>query len=425
MPTISFGDGKTSLRGGFGVFFQTISEINYAGLGQLPFSLQVVTSKTPNMVAPYGAAGSPFPFVFSPKAPRFANNATTNGVPLGTSAPYVYEYNLTVERQLNKTFAFRIGYAGNATHDNIISIDTNSPVYLLARPPTRTASTAVVPIEPYLIVVLPFVPRRRYLHLRRLRRQRRPRSHRRRTVRCDKPALSPAQRKLQQPADKPARPHRQKVQHACQLRLVESAGQRRPHRRQHGPLQELWSGESTSANASPSPTPIVFDDAKFLGWVGRDVLGGWRVNGITILQSGTPFTVTSGTDTNLDGTNNDRANVTGDPYNHSSNRHDKIYKGILNTAAFSVRRPQPIPTELEPQQILRTRQRRHQPLALQRDSPSRSNCKFQFRAESFNIFGNVNLNNPRTNYSVFATLAAGQQYITGAGTHAVCSLPRS
>ena len=31
------GNGKTSLRGGFGIFYQTISEINYAMLGQLPF----------------------------------------------------------------------------------------------------------------------------------------------------------------------------------------------------------------------------------------------------------------------------------------------------------------------------------------------------------------------------------------------------
>jgi hypothetical protein len=40
-------------------------------------------------------------------------------------------------------------------------------------------------------------------------------------------------------------------------------------------------------------------------------------------------------------------------------------------------------------------------------------AKFQFRAESFNLLGNVNLNAPRTNLSVFKPLTQGQ--ITDAG----------
>ena len=71
-----------------------------------------------------------------------------------------------------------------------------------------------------------------------------------------------------------------------------------------------------------------------LGEVGREALGGWNLSDVTILQSGSPFTVTSGVDTNRDGNNNDRPNVIGDPYTHASTRAAKITQ-FLNPAAFT------------------------------------------------------------------------------------------
>jgi hypothetical protein len=46
----------------------------------------------------------------------------------------------------------------------------------------------------------------------------------------------------------------------------------------------------------------------------RATLNGWSISPIVRIQSGLPFTVTNGADSNLDGTNNDRAQLIGDPH---------------------------------------------------------------------------------------------------------------
>jgi hypothetical protein len=79
-----------------------------------------------------------------------------------------------------------------------------------------------------------------------------------------------------------------------------------------------FSGTTQSANqingvVADTWTPNL-PEPKFWGAPGRQVLGGWQFNLAQTFQSGQPFTVTSGTDTNRDGTNNDRVNVVSDPY---------------------------------------------------------------------------------------------------------------
>src|SRR5580704_13464818 len=46
----------------------------------------------------------------------------------------------------------------------------------------------------------------------------------------------------------------------------------------------------------------------------RAVLNGWTGSAIATLRSGTPFTVTTGKDNNLDGTTNDRSDLIGNPF---------------------------------------------------------------------------------------------------------------
>jgi hypothetical protein len=68
----------------------------------------------------------------------------------------------------------------------------------------------------------------------------------------------------------------------------------------------------------------------------RAVLGGWQLNGILTLQSGLPFSVTAGTDRSLAGVGADRADVTGVAHTfNSSDRSAKIQK-FFDTAVFSL-----------------------------------------------------------------------------------------
>lgn len=413
------GDGKTSLRGGFGLMFHEFAEVNYAGLNQLPFSLSLTTNKIPNMVSPYGAAGSPFPFVYNPQAPRFVNNANASAVPQGASAPYVYVYNMTLERQLNPTFAFRMSYVGNSTHNNVINIDINSPVYLAGAKTDSNSLDCRRPYQPYLttdrtscrdVYATSANPLNAY---------------------GGYVGNSGSDAGKQFGAITSLSPRLNGNYNSLQTSLRGRIGTK---------FNMLASYVWSKSLDYDAPTVDNYDIGKnygnsnydlrhrfnisytyqfgpmhLWGWVGRQVLGGWRVNGVTTLQSGSPFTVTSGTDTNLDGTNNDRASVIGDPYNHVKTRQDKINKGVLNVAAFSVPTSTANPFGTSRRNQFFGPGNINTNLSIFKEFHIYENLRFQFRAESFNVFGNVNLNNPRTNYSVFQTPAAGFQYITGAG----------
>jgi len=401
------GDGKTSLRGGFGIMYYEIPEVNYAGLNQLPFSLAVTTAKTPNLVCPYGgtvppcpagtpSGSSPFPFVYSSGTARFVNNANASAVPQGASAPYVYEYNLTVERQLNPTFAFRIGYVGNDTHNNVINIDINTPQYLAGAATDSNSLDCRRPYQPYLIVDRATC----------------------RSLATGANALTAYGGYSGSAGADPTAGKQWGAITQLSPRLngnynsLQTSLRGRVGKKFNMLASYVWSKSLDYDAPTVDQTDIsknygnsnydlrhrfvisytyAFADAHVWGWFGRQVLGGWRVNGVTILQSGNPFTVTSGTDTNLDGTNNDRASVQGNAYNSSSTRQDKIHKGILNSAAFSV------PTG--PYGTARRNQffgpgNVNTNLSLFKEFHVYEGLKFQFRAESFNVANHANFGLP-------------------------------
>src|SRR5215510_11914153 len=72
-----------------------------------------------------------------------------------------------------------------------------------------------------------------------------------------------------------------------------------------------------------------------LDGVTRWVLGGWQWSGVMQYQTGRPFTVTSGTDNSLDGIGNDRAKLTGADYNAVPNTPCNNCVWYFNPAAFA------------------------------------------------------------------------------------------
>ena len=309
-----------------------------------------------------------------------------------------------MERQLNPTFAFRLGYVGNATRKNVINLDANAPIYT----PGAGVDTASIacrrPYQPYRIAGTC-----NYSGYAGSAGPDRTAGKTFGAISTLTPALNANYNSLQGSV-------RGRI--GDKFNMLASYVWSRTLS-YDGPIVD---NTDIRKNYGLADTDVRhrfvisytyrFSDPKILGALGKQVLGGWRVNGVTIVQSGSPFTVTSGSDTNLDGTNNDRADVSGDPYSHVKGRQAKINQGILNPAAFSV------PTGpygssrrnnfIGPGNV-------NTNLSLFKEFGIWEELKLQFRAESFNVFGNVNLNNPRTNYSVFSTLPVGQKFITGAG----------
>jgi len=124
----------------------------------------------------------------------------------------------------------------------------------------------------------------------------------------------------------------------------------------------------------------------------RAVANGWRVAPIIKMRSGLPFTVTNGgVDANLDGTTNDRAQVTGDPTLSNPTAAE-----WFNTAAFSRNAAvtgQPVDGN-SPRNFLDGPSYKVVDLAVSRDVPVHGSTKLTFRVEATNVFNTVNLGQP-------------------------------
>jgi hypothetical protein len=129
-----------------------------------------------------------------------------------------------------------------------------------------------------------------------------------------------------------------------------------------------------------------------LGFVGRRILSGWQINGITRYTSGRPFTVTSGVDTNLDGNNIDRPNLLGDPNLPGGRPKDQMLKKYFNTGVFQTAALGLNGTA--GRDILYGPGFANWDLSFFKAIPVRENQRLQFRAEFFNIFNKANFNPP-------------------------------
>ena len=129
------------------------------------------------------------------------------------------------------------------------------------------------------------------------------------------------------------------------------------------------------------------------GLLGKEVLSDWQLNGITTLSTGSPFTVTSGVDSNLDSVQTDRPNTIANPVlSGSRSRTDKINE-FFNTAAFA-QLPGGVPYGNTGRDSLVGPGTVNTDLSAFKNLPIWKESYLQFRAESFNLFNNVNLTNP-------------------------------
>jgi len=133
-------------------------------------------------------------------------------------------------------------------------------------------------------------------------------------------------------------------------------------------------------------------DVHVLGEFGRQAFGGWQINGVTTLRSGSPFNVTLGSDQNLDGANNDRPDTLTNPVLSGQSRAEKIAK-YFNTAAFG-KPAASVPYGNTQFNSMVGPGFVNTDLSIFKSFTAYRESQLQFRAEVFNLFNNVNLNNP-------------------------------
>ncbi|MES2390699.1 MAG: carboxypeptidase regulatory-like domain-containing protein, partial [Acidobacteriota bacterium] len=137
-----FGNGSTSLRGAYGLFFNAVPQVAVSNnLVQQPFSRSVTVNKTPNLVCPFGgtvpacptgtpAGVDPFPYTPSTTNAVFLSGANLFGLPPNEyHIPSVQMFNLGIQQQFSARWSSEINYIGNVGRHLYITTDVNAPIY--------------------------------------------------------------------------------------------------------------------------------------------------------------------------------------------------------------------------------------------------------------------------------------------------------
>ena len=139
------GRGHTSIRGGAGVFFDTLTAQDIQWQNGTPpfyaastifFNASQVPAGGPTAIFsdPYGATGSVNPFP-SQRLSSSTDFRKAGFIPFGPGSvlidpnqrnPYTYGWNLTLQQSLGAGLGLQVAYVGSASHKLILNMDPNS-----------------------------------------------------------------------------------------------------------------------------------------------------------------------------------------------------------------------------------------------------------------------------------------------------------
>jgi hypothetical protein len=372
------GDGRTAVRAAFGLFYGSITgnEWNTTADNQ-PFTVRqsfptVFTLSDPYRNLPGGVG--PFPFTYTPGAPRFTLPAQVFGPSLDFVWPLSYQTNVTIEKEIGRSFSVSASYVGALGRHLAAAVDNNYP---LLTPGATTAN--VNSRRPYLpgtigaanVLSSTFTSDYHGLQL----------SAERRGSRLSGKAYYSFGRGYEdvdfQGGGLPG------VQNAT--RLGDERGRTAADRTHNFVLSGVWRID------------YMKDSTSVAGLLARD----WIVSAVVMVQSGVPLTIGAGQDRNLDGLTNDRADLVGNPEVDHDRPREELIEGWFNVAAFA--NPALGTNGSSGRSIVEGPGHRNVDLGIFRDIPLSGRSMFQFRIEATNVLNVVNLNNPGTNLTGTAT----------------------
>jgi len=123
-----FGNGRTSIRGAYGIFYETLNADNVQGATSQPFRY------TFSYPMPYSFSdplrGLPaLPLVRNLKDPQFTGLQTLAYVDPTARRGYVQGYNLNVQREVVKDLVLQVAYVGKLGRKMAIGVDMNPGLY--------------------------------------------------------------------------------------------------------------------------------------------------------------------------------------------------------------------------------------------------------------------------------------------------------
>jgi len=370
-----FGDGKTSVRGGAGMFYDQhlLGEFNNGGVNAPPWSIRVSVTRPPGPFSDPYLGRSDFNLISlsaigSPDAP-FPRPVLLTTYDGRHNTPLTYNWNLTLEREVLPQWLARAAYVGSASNYGRVVKQGNPAVYI---PGSTLGTDARRLFAPEIGNIDYFTEDRRSYY------------------------------------------------HSMQLTLNRRFSHGFSVLANYTWAKSLDNYPDSSGNAIevipfylPDADKMVYGPSNFdrrhrfvVSYVLeipkvptgnrllRGVLHGWEATGIGQYQTGAPYTITSGRDNSFTGIGRDRAKFTGVSTDAPAGSDKTVW---FNKSAFAVNDVGTFGTV--------GRGAFYGPhlfswdLGFFKNNQITEQVNLQFRAEFFNLFNQVNFNNPNTNVS--------------------------
>jgi hypothetical protein len=309
-----FGDGKTSVRAGAGLFWGSVSGNEWNSTSNYnPFAVREQFNNVQSLTNPYGllpGGVSPFPFTYNPANPQFILPASIYGIAPNFRWPYTEQLNFSVQRQIGKSLSVTAAYVGALGHRLPFAADLNYPTY------TSTATTGNVnnrrPIDTGTLAQIYSV----------------------------ESIMNTSYNALQFTVEKRLAQHVSFKGFYTFSKDLEGA--ELDNNTVNGGAEDyhnlgLERGRSDNDRRQAMVTSVIWN-MDYFGHANpflRAVINDWQASGIVTLQSGLPMNITVGSDVNLDGNNNDRVELVGDPFLDPHRSRSAVSNEWFNTAAFA------------------------------------------------------------------------------------------
>ena len=453
-----YANGRTVIHGAAGLFYGSIGGnlFTYPSNGE-PFSGRPSFSHVISVANPYatdptdfcngdatciagGVGHSPFPFIYNPKNPQFVvKPAALISVDPNFHWPETYQINFGVQQQFTKGLALSANYVASLSRKLPIEWDINYPVYNITATGTGGASCSDLTQNCGYANTSSTVNNRRPFN---------------NALYAGGSAANPQLGSISQIQSSEGANY-----NGLQVAVQQSITHGLSFQAFYVWSKSLQSEDldttgntGNSAGTEPEDNRNRFLDRQrsdfdqrhvvamsfvyrpnfgFQNWIARNAINGWTITSIVRLQSGNPFNVTTGSDTNGDGVNNDRPNPAPGVTPHvNNNGHSRLamQQNWVDVSQFCVGGatlngipacPQngagPANSDgTMRQNSLDAPGRRSIDASIFRDFKLFEQVKFQLRGESTNVFNLTNLPAPTgTLSSGIATFGHINGAITG------------
>ncbi len=385
-----FGNGRTSIRGGYGFFFADVRQqaMNQLSTNQ-PFAIKLVaTNPSGGLVNPYSDTGNPFPY--QPPATNSEKQNLKFFTPLTVSEwepnfrdAEVQQWNFNVQQQVFSDWIITVAYVGSKGNHLFLTEELNPAIFGRAGKTTDARRL--------------FFPNYS-------------------SIQSQQSVGNSTYHSLQTTANK-------RLAHGLTVLLNYTWSKSIDNGSDDGTV--ATNPFNIAAEKSVSDYDIPHRMVGSLVWalpavnshgaLLHAIAGGWQMNGIVTLQSGSLFSILSGADNSQSGVGKDRADVVGDWHLSGDQSKNSMVNRYFNTGAFTANAAGTFGNS--GRNVLRGPGNKDIDFGMIKTFTVVEASRVQFRAEAFNLLNHANLGNPNGTVS-----SANFGRITTAGNSRIVQL---